>query len=155
MKKNIVLMLLCLTANAYSISNNDKMIKSLCDFLVSEGAISVNDTITDGEPSVYVEELLNKGKDFSQHFGVYLFNYIGAYDFINYILIKENENYWIYKENNTLHIISHILNINKESSTLLSDSICLEYIKRINTLKETPVCVGEKKGIFVYFNDSE
>lgn len=154
MRKIILSIFLCLATNAYCISNNE-IIKSLCDFLVSEGVMLANDTVTGGKPSIYVEELINRGNDFSQHFGVYLFNYIGAYDFINYILIKENKNYWIYKENSPLKVVSHLLSINEQSPTLLSDSTCFEYIKRINALKETPVCVGEKKGIFVYFNDTE
>lgn len=154
MRKIIISIFLCIAINAYSISN-DKMMKSLCDFLVSEGVMLKNDTVTGGGSSVYVEELINGGNDFSQHFGVYLFNYIGAYDFINYILIKENKKYWIYKENSPLKVISHLLNINEQSPTLLSDSTCLEYIKRINVIKETPVIVGKKEGIFFYINNPE
>jgi len=150
MKKLLLFIIISCSVSISSASNNNIVIESLCDFLVKEGLINDSDITLSKVKIVKVEELLHGGKDLSRPFGVYVFNKMGAYDFIDYVLIKSNEDYWIYKENNASSIISHLLSINKAFPSLLSDDLCFEYIKRIVLLNESQLCVGQKRGMFIF-----
>lgn len=151
MKKLLILFYLTCTLPIFGAKNDNNIYRSLRNFLSSEDLPSDSSTLKDS--SIYVEELLIGGNDFSKPFGVYLFNKKGNFDTSDYLLIKENNSYVIYKENNILSIVYHLLSINEKCPKLLCDKSCFEYIKKISALKEPLLRVGEKRGPFIFINN--
>jgi hypothetical protein len=127
--------------------------RELSSFLVSENKIQAKDTIgIDPFLLLYISNILEDNEaNLHDSFGVYVFNKLGLHDDINYILIKRDDSYAIFKENDPLSIFTYLFEI-KEKYPQTLDSVRLnEYIEKIMKINNRPI-IGIPKGKLFFYS---
>ena len=125
----------------------------LCSFLISENKILAKDTIgTDSFSLLYISDILEDNKaNLEDSLGVYVFNKIGIQDDINYILIKSNNSYAVFKENDPLSIFIYLFTIKEKYPLILNSELCNEYIEKLMKVNRHPI-IGIPKGKLLFYS---
>jgi len=140
----IVINLLLLT-NIYALNKQDSIFHDLFQLLVLRGDMPKDmDWVLNCENSkckqyLYVFNILkdtlntfpNQVDFINIPFGIYKFQYNGCIDCGYYVLIKNNESYKIYYQNNVTNILRELIKIRKENPDLISDDMYTAYIEAI------------------------
>ncbi len=155
MIRTILLFITCfLCFESIHCSETDIFIyRELNSFLISENKIQAKDTIgIDPSSLLYFSNLLeDNGVNLLDSFGIYVFNKIGLEDDVNYILIKRDNSFAVFKENDLLTIITYLFSIKEKYPQILNSEDCNEYIKKLIE-KNKLLIIGIPRGKLLFYS---
>ena len=144
MQKKILLIItnLLLLTNGYAINKQDSIYRDLYQFLISKGNMSPKmDWLLECDSCkckqyLYIFDILkdefpNQPDFVNIPFGIFKFQYNGCIDCGYYVLIKHNESYKIYNQDNVTNILKELLKIRREKPDLINDDLYEAYIEAI------------------------
>ena len=144
MKRKAVLLItinLLLLTNNYAVDKQDSIYNDLYTFLIQKGSMPqgmdwVLECDTCKQQHLYLFNILKDDfpdiPDFINiPFGIYKFQYDGCMDCGFYVLIKYNDNYAVYYQNEVTLIIKNLIEIKKNNPDLIDSKLFEDYIEAI------------------------
>ena len=112
----------------------DSIYLDLSRFLIKQGAMS-SELEKEGKKNIDIFEITLKEKtlDFTNvPFGIYKFRFIGCEDCGYFVLLKHDDEYMVFQQNNLSLIIRTLIRIMDDNPNLISDNLFKLYVRALS-----------------------
>jgi len=161
MKKTVLIFIfgMIIQNGMYAKENiNDDIYRDICLFLVYRNIITEEymlDFKDDYSELIFISEIRQKNAlpqkpDFSERFGIYKFGYMEVTNNLNFILIKCDDNFKIFRRSQTDFIINEIIKIRDESPELIDESLFYQYVKGITDYNKPDIILAKEFGSILF-----